>query len=48
MLFRKIIAVYSVTRKKPIITLCGQNPEAFNVETGDTHSINRALIQNFP
>jgi hypothetical protein len=38
MLYREIIADCSEIHTKHINTLCGQNVELFNVETGGTYS----------
>jgi hypothetical protein len=38
MLFKEIVPVYSVDRKKAINTLYGQNAELLNVKAGGTYS----------
>jgi len=35
-LFRKIIAVYSMSYTKPVSTACGENLVPFNIKTGRT------------
>ena len=43
MLYREIIAVCSEIHTKHINTLCGQNVELLNVESGGTYSNHCAL-----
>jgi len=43
MLYREIIAVYSLIHTKRINTMCGQNVELFNFKPGGAYSDHWAL-----
>jgi hypothetical protein len=43
MLFMEILPIYCENHMKHTITLCEQNAEILNIETGDTYSYRCAL-----